>query len=213
MQKQKGISTLIGIIIIAVVAVVLFGAVFAYQYFVAKSKTPISNVQSNSNTQTTNTETVGWKTYVNSEYGFEITYPVAGDVAERKNKDGSKTIVMNLNPSDSPTQRSIEINVTKTNSDYACIEFMNSLVENVYPDDTVNINGFDFLKTNLNNPNIGSKNNIYPGAYVDDYCMVRGEKVYWIDTFMRIPNNYKYSGNVESDVDINYAISTFKFTK
>ena len=33
---QKQISTLIGIIIIVAVAVILFGAVFAYQYFALK---------------------------------------------------------------------------------------------------------------------------------------------------------------------------------
>lgn len=34
MQNQKGISTLVGIIIIVAVAIVAFGGVFAYQYFV-----------------------------------------------------------------------------------------------------------------------------------------------------------------------------------
>ena len=36
MQRQKGVSTLIGIIIIVAAAVVLFGGVFAYQYFSLK---------------------------------------------------------------------------------------------------------------------------------------------------------------------------------
>jgi len=63
MQKQKGlhtqagISTLVGVTIIVAVAVVLFGGVFAYQYF-AKSQTPITlpsqtcNDQQNPNVQT-----------------------------------------------------------------------------------------------------------------------------------------------------------------
>jgi hypothetical protein len=40
MQKQKGISTIIGIIIIAAVAVILFGGVFAYQYFSTQQTRP-----------------------------------------------------------------------------------------------------------------------------------------------------------------------------
>lgn len=41
MQKQKGISTLVGVIIIVIVAVVLFGGVFAYQHFsVPKNSIP-----------------------------------------------------------------------------------------------------------------------------------------------------------------------------
>jgi len=51
MQKQKGISTLAGVIIIVAVVVVLFGGVFAYQYF-AKSQTPVTNDQQNFNVQT-----------------------------------------------------------------------------------------------------------------------------------------------------------------
>jgi hypothetical protein len=47
---QKQIQTLVGIIIIVAVAVVAFGGVFAYQYFV-KSQTPTTNVQPNPKSQ------------------------------------------------------------------------------------------------------------------------------------------------------------------
>jgi hypothetical protein len=70
MQKQKGISTLVGITIIVVIAAILFGGVFVYQYFATKSQTSATNVQ-NSNVQT-----AGWKTYTNTQYGFEFQYPV-----------------------------------------------------------------------------------------------------------------------------------------
>jgi len=83
---QKKISTLTGTIIIVAVAVVLFAGVFVYQYF-TKTQTPITNVQSNlklqnQNTQTENVitqtpvdETAKWKTYTNTQYGFEMKYP------------------------------------------------------------------------------------------------------------------------------------------
>jgi hypothetical protein len=58
MQKEKGISTLTGIIIIVAAAVILFGGVFAWQYF-AKSQTPITNVQPNSNSQNSNKPITG----------------------------------------------------------------------------------------------------------------------------------------------------------
>jgi hypothetical protein len=60
--RQKGILTLAGIAIIVVAAVVLFGGVFAWQYF--------TKPQINLNTQTAN-----WETYTNNEYGFEFNYP------------------------------------------------------------------------------------------------------------------------------------------
>jgi hypothetical protein len=68
MQKQQGISSLVGILIIIAVAIIAFGGVFAYQYF-AKPQTPITNVQN------PNPETAGWKTYVNNDLGIEFKYP------------------------------------------------------------------------------------------------------------------------------------------
>ncbi|MEK7080415.1 MAG: hypothetical protein AAB925_01100 [Patescibacteria group bacterium] len=58
MQKQKGISTLVGITIIVAVAIIAFGGVFAYQYF-TNPKTQTSNAQLNLNSQNSNTETAG----------------------------------------------------------------------------------------------------------------------------------------------------------
>jgi hypothetical protein len=66
---MKKISTLVGIIIIIVVAIIAFGGVFAYQYF-SKSQTPITKSQTNSNVQTAD-----WKTYTSGEYGFSFNYP------------------------------------------------------------------------------------------------------------------------------------------
>ena len=77
MQKQKGISTLAGVIIIVVVAAVFVGGVFAYQYFVIKSSQikiaqPIN-------------QTAGWKTYTNSQYGFEINLEKIKEAKEKWN--------------------------------------------------------------------------------------------------------------------------------
>jgi hypothetical protein len=83
--RQKGISTLIGILIIVVASVILFGGVFAYQYFATKnndqlqvqSQQQVTNQQTNNN-QPTN-QIAGWKTYTNTQYGFEIKYPDGWD--------------------------------------------------------------------------------------------------------------------------------------
>lgn len=62
---QKGISTLTGIIILVIVALVLFGGVLAYQYYAAKSQIQNPNVQSNPNVS--NTQTLGTKTVESNE--------------------------------------------------------------------------------------------------------------------------------------------------
>ena len=74
MNKQKGVSTLVGIIIIIVVAVVLFGGVFAYQYF-SKSQQNSEFFGSSQKTTQTQTQTSGWKTYVDGVAGITFQYP------------------------------------------------------------------------------------------------------------------------------------------
>jgi len=55
-----------GIIILIVAIAILFGGVFAWRYFLVK---PIPTPQMPTN------QTAGWKTYTNTDYGFEIKYP------------------------------------------------------------------------------------------------------------------------------------------
>jgi hypothetical protein len=81
----RGGTTLIGIIIIVAVAVVIFGGVFAYQYFAVKNNNQLQVLNENQNItdktkidETANlapSEVEGWKTYTNTEYGFEFKYP------------------------------------------------------------------------------------------------------------------------------------------
>jgi len=73
--KKSGISTLIGIIIIVAVSVILFGGVFAYQYFFVKPQPAVQ-------TQNQTNQTAGWKIYTNNKYGFEIKYPDFIEVKE-----------------------------------------------------------------------------------------------------------------------------------
>ena len=54
MQKQKGISTLAGITIIIVVAVILFGGVFSWQYYSVKFEARNLKSETNSNVQNSN---------------------------------------------------------------------------------------------------------------------------------------------------------------
>ena len=75
---QAGIPPFIGIAIIIVVAAILFGGVFAYQYFAGESGQNSEFFGSSQKTNQTQTQTAGWKTYTNTQYGFSIKYPTNG---------------------------------------------------------------------------------------------------------------------------------------
>jgi len=90
MKNQKGISTLVGIIIIIAVALVAFGGVFAYQYY-SKSQNPNSNDQLNLNSQNPNSETNPNVQIENNETESDknnLSDTEIGSLAE-KNKDES----------------------------------------------------------------------------------------------------------------------------
>lgn len=76
MPSQKKISTLVGIIIIIVVAVVIFGGVFAYQYFSTKFQLTVPPQQTPASiTTTTPVQTAGWDTYTDSVANITFQYP------------------------------------------------------------------------------------------------------------------------------------------
>ena len=68
-KPRKTIPPFIGIAIIVIVAVVLFGGVFEWQYF-SVPETPVA-IQP----QTIQNQTAGWKMYTNTQYGFSFQYP------------------------------------------------------------------------------------------------------------------------------------------
>lgn len=71
MKKLKGIKFFVLFIVI-----VLF---FAGIYYVSFSNKQSSQIQS--------PETIGWKTYTNSKYGFSVKYPESWEVNNRENQN------------------------------------------------------------------------------------------------------------------------------
>jgi hypothetical protein len=78
MKKQKGVTTLVGVIIILVSAVVLLGGAFAYQYFSGKNL----NFQIVNPIYKSSMQTASWKMYTSIKYGFEFKYPQDWSVSE-----------------------------------------------------------------------------------------------------------------------------------
>ena len=143
-DHARGVTTIAGITIFVVVAVFAFGGVFAYEYYL-KSQIPNPNDQQNLNDQNQTActmeakvcpdgssvgrtgpnceftecpdQTAGWKTYTNSEYGFEFKYP----------RDYKSQEI----PTDSPT--GLSINLPRGNT--IVHEINNAIININLPDD------------------------------------------------------------------------------
>jgi len=79
MKNQKGIASIIFIIII--IALLAVAGFFAYKYFSAQK----------ANNQPIN-QTAGWKTYTNSQYGFEFKYPQGWNITINKHIENPEQV-------------------------------------------------------------------------------------------------------------------------
>jgi len=90
-NPRKTIPTFIGIVIIVVVAIILFGGVFAYQYFATKNSQPKIVQPTTQNNQTVGpalSEVEGWKTYTNNKFKYSFKYPADWTVWEADSISG-----------------------------------------------------------------------------------------------------------------------------
>jgi len=101
---NKKISTLVGILIIVLVAVIA-GGILAWQYFGIPEKKETGN------------ETADWKTYRNEDYGYEIKYPEELD-----------TSYVYIHQSTWPPQ----ITVKPIDPNFICEEFQNKKISTGY---------------------------------------------------------------------------------
>ncbi|MFH1967921.1 MAG: hypothetical protein ABIJ84_00875 [bacterium] len=207
MQKQKGISTLAGIVIIIVVAVIAFGGVFAYQYFATKTNNQLQVQGEEQNQQTNNVhpadQTAGWKTYTNESVGYKIEYPAIYSVKTSNcfadKKDGQKLNDVN------------SVNIGDSNLLTFHICHFNGSVDDLSKEDgfiPTTVGGLSAIKKEFE---------IRGGGRAWYYVQEDSSNVVFIDA------NWAYSGtypNTVADEDFNkrgqtihQMLSTFKFTK
>ena len=180
MQKQKGVSTIVGIAIIVATAVILFGGVFTYQY-VQTRLLPIVQTQQ---AQIQNNQTAGWKIYTSDKYGFEIKYP--------KNWEVSNS---NVNA------------VSVWSSEKKKQEADNAIIP-IYPEFSVNYEDLTlfkaFAKELLGRDVSGAKDFVSSNFYSFAETTVGGKKAY---AGISVANRAVYTVYIESDNGV-YVMST-----
>ncbi len=85
-QNQKGIVSSLAIIIIIAIGIIAIGGVLAYQYLWA----PEEKIEEEK--EVPKDETAGWKTYRNTEYGFEFKYPEEWKIIDEENPENPSVL-------------------------------------------------------------------------------------------------------------------------
>ena len=204
MKNQKGISSLIGIIVIVVVAVIAFGGVFAYQYYSMPKEVIKNPVIEIPKTETTKDQTAdspvqsqqateGWKTYTNNQYGFEIKYP-SNFTARESKTNNSDNVYWNLYISNDKGFL-VSISIVNTNTFKNSFSYRGS--QNAPEEENI-IGGISGRKVNQHFKYLGF--DLYNFAFFN-----KGDLTY---SFTYGGDNIPY---INSDI-YNQTISTFKFT-
>ncbi|MCX6719876.1 MAG: hypothetical protein NTV36_02100, partial [Candidatus Staskawiczbacteria bacterium] len=162
MQKQKRISTLIGIIIISVAVFILFGTAFAYQYFFVKPEA---------------VQTAGWKTYKSSLFDYEIKLPPQYKFSPGFISNGSSVTDID-SAGYSNENYAFGFEIFARSQDFivkGCLKDSNGrdLTQ------TKNINGNIFYIEKERRPELGLKDSI-PGSMQNSYNIMHNNKCYII---------------------------------
>lgn len=227
MQKQNQRGFILPAIIIIIAVTVLGSAGYlAYKQY-SKPQTPNFNDQSNLNVQNLNPQTADWKTYTNTEYGFEIKFP--DDIMISYNNDDrnfwNKISVKNpVKISGNNSGIDILIGTSKESIDN-CLKFnFYEVLENMT--DTKEINGIDFYTKSQGDAAMGGERGI-----ITQYSIVRNNTCYTLQTQSRwryiefvhgatdgkTPTQEEIDNQnreIQNQTDFLHSIiSTFKFTK
>jgi len=203
--QKKQIPTWVGFLIIVLFTVIVFGGVFVWQYFFVKlpAVVEVTKVQS---------KTAGWKTYTNSQYGFEFKYPESfGSFTDYKYAAGlgSHNILTGLSSNVSDGSRFFLSVMTMdefsfSNTGGIVITYKNNRCDSSEP---------KYLKKNDSFIFRGSE-----GCYILEGDAGGGFIGYVIpdnvnNRIIEIVNNFSFSGNSESIArqNIEQILSTFKF--
>ncbi|HCH59374.1 MAG TPA: hypothetical protein DEV73_02020 [Candidatus Zambryskibacteria bacterium] len=213
-NSKKGFIVPVLLAVIAVLAI--GGGVYIYNKEKAEAPATVDTSTQQTNTETpsvnTQADTSNWKTYTNTQYGFEFKYPANGYKFGAVNSNdtfafglsefqaGVSQDVSTDDPEYLPHFRFLVLTPTQTISNLTT--YIRSLMNNSHgsPDEYVSsqyidINGAQWLKVRSSNDFMGSS----PGDY--NYFIYSNNKLYWMGLWGA------------SSVDLAKILSTFKFTK
>lgn len=220
-------SKVIPFIMVAVLLILL--GVGSYILGTKKSQPVVENKVIVQPSPTPIDETANWKTYINTQYGFEVKYPTDRRISETNNYtlpalNTNKDIVMAIQSTNQNYPRSLTgLNISANNNVNSCSALSNGQKVT----ETKNINGLAFLVYEENVPSdamggFRSLNNEYRVVH-DKMCYTVQSSVFWTDiSFVHDATDAKQPSAQELEEQQNWIqtqrqlnnqiLSTFKFT-
>lgn len=89
MNKQKGLSTIVIVLLIAT-------AIGGYLVYSGKINLPQKQIDQQTTETSKGDETANWRTYINNEYGFSFKYPAEWNLNNNKSKSNEFTILVEV---------------------------------------------------------------------------------------------------------------------
>lgn len=215
MKSQKGVSSLAGTIILAVILAIV-AAILFYSNSLLEEKTNPPQI-SLQKTAVQGNETAGWKTYTNTQYGFEIKYPVNSTTISNPDpyNDSDKFMIMMSGNSLGDTG-SVTIEVDSNKSLNDCKK----------SGQQTKINGVDFSVESFPDDAMGGQRGIATNYYVfhNDACYALKGLVGWhsVQFSHEATDGLKATQKEIDDENkliqerkdfVAGVVSTFKFTK
>lgn len=199
-------KVLITILIIIVVAILAVAGFFAYEYsrfHRNEDLVPPTNLQADQTAGPALSSVEGWKTYTNTQYGFEIKIPNDAQVTSVK-RNGGNEIEFVI----SPSRKSVFVDIG-TQDEFRGIphsDYCDS--KNV---DQKNINGVNFYVGDVSFEYSGAS----AGNIATQYCTIKNSihyKLISLVPYDKTSSNPDISNPNEKDLILDQIISTFKFT-
>ena len=164
-------------------------------------------------------QTANWKTYTNSQYGFEIKYPTGSRITD-SDITGGRIISIQLPVSGNNNLVNKDLRISIVNQQYGKNDNGSVIFvpANCGPDTFYNyetsdvvINGINFRKGDVS----GAFGGMQSASSAIQYCVMKGDKSFRLISVLTYQRDSKLSTvNINDEAEVlNQIISTFKFIK
>ena len=222
-SSNRGISTIVGLIIIIVVAVLATGGILVWQKgWIGKTPTltsmkttqptitptVITTPKPTAQTQTPQDETANWKTYTNKDYKYEVKYPLDWKMREEMSTEAMSTIWWDSPQTApiTPEKRFIQVGAMNYLEGYSFSQMLPALSPGAKGCENVKMGSIEFCKIEEKFATVQSI----------VYAVSQNNKIYFLKLYIgggrQKGGYYLPESEIQNELNIfNQMLPTFKF--